>query len=371
MATQPTGINRRDLSAATRAVSDTNQAQFAADTLAGLQAFTNPGAALGGELSRQATVGLKDAEKELRAYNNAKLKTDKKTGEKFYTINGRRVSEADFATRRGNLEASVGRFNADLNRAGSFDPVAQLRGAFSEQFNMRDSLLGRLSGAMNPTSEYNRMQDALGRGVQARTTEAGTLGEQLMSRAMSGVAQGGQLSPEAQRDAVQSARSAFAARGMATGNAAIGAELLNRDRFARQREMENLNFASGVQANDLARRQTNSTIMGDTDRFNLGLLGQSAGLADQERSRQIGVGQDQYNFAMATDPRAMMMNLGSPFANLRGATEGGLNVASFNQNVLGTNYNTMMNNNAYRDAVNAAKPQWWETGIGAVKSLLG
>jgi hypothetical protein len=368
MATQPTGINRQNLGTATRAVGDTNQAQFVADTVAGLQAFTDPGAMLGSELRRRTTAGLKDAEKELRAYNNAKLRTDKKTGEKFYTINGQRVSEADFATRRANLEASVGRFNADLNRA---DPVAQLRGAFSEQFGMRDSLLGRLSGALNPTSEYNRMQDALGRGVQARTTEAGTLGDQLMSRAMSGVAQGGQLSPEAQRDAVQSARSAFAARGMATGNAAIGAELLNRDRFARQREMENLNFASGVQANDLARRQTNNTIMGDTDRFNLGLLGQSASLADQERSRQIGVGQDQYNFAMATDPRAMMMNLGSPFANLRGATEGGLNVASFNQNVQGANYNTLMNNNAYRDAANASKPQWWETGIGAVKSLLG
>jgi hypothetical protein len=311
-----------------------------------------------------------------------------------------RVSEADFNTRRANAQADVDRINADLNRAGSFDPVAQLRGAFSEQFGMRDNLLGRLSGALNPTSEYNRMQDALGRGiqaqqadmerVQAQQTDEGTLGRSLIDEAQRKMAQGGQLSPEATRDAIQSARQGFASRGMATGSAALGAELLNRDRFSRQREFQNLGFAQSVEANDLARRTANTqlrqqaglqnanafnqlsqfnTLQRDnTNRFNIGLLGQSAGLADQERSRQIGVGQDQYNFAMGTDPRMMLAGLAPQ--NLIGATQGGLSLSTFNKNMEASNYNTLMNNNASMYAANAAKPQWWETAIGVGTELL-
>jgi hypothetical protein len=152
------------------------------------------------------------------------------------------------------------------------------------------------------------------------------------------MAQGGQLSPEAQRDAVQSARQGFASRGMATGNAALGAELLNRDRFARQREFENLGFAQNVEANDLARRSTNTqlrqqagmqnaqafnnlsqfnTLQRDaTNRFNIGLLGQSAALSDAERSRQLATQQDIYNFGMSTSPRMMLAGIGSPYANM-------------------------------------------------------
>ena len=79
----------------------------------------------------------------------------------------------------------------------------------------------------------------------------------------------------------------MAARGMATGNAGIGAELLNRDRFVQQRRAQDL-----------------------------GILGQSAQLAEQERMRKMGLGQDAYNFSMSTNPALMAMGIGSPFANL-------------------------------------------------------
>ena len=401
MAQQPRPINRRTTMASTRAVSDADAAARAAGTLSSFQMLADPGVVLGNELRRTATEELKPAQAELKLYTSAKPRKDKKTGETFYMVGKTRVSEADFNTRRANAQADVDRINADLNRAGSFDPVAQLRGAFSEQFGMRDNLIGRLSGALNPTSEYNRMQDALGRGiqaqqadmerVQAQQTDEGTLGRSLMDEAQRKMAQGGQLSPEATRDAIQSARQGFASRGMATGSAALGAELLNRDRFSRQREFQNLGFAQSVEANDLARRTANTqlrqqaglqnanafnqlsqfnTLQRDnTNRFNIGLLGQSAGLADQERSRQIGVGQDQYNFAMGTDPRMMLAGLAPQ--NLTGATQGGLSLSTFNKNMEASNYNTLMNNNASMYAANAAKPQWWETAIGVGKSLLG
>jgi hypothetical protein len=400
MAQRPNPINRRTTITSTQAVSDADRAGRAAGALTAFQTLTDPGAVLGAELRRTATAELRPAQAELKLYTSAKPKKDTKTGETFYMVGKTRVSEADFNTRRANAQADVDRINADLNRAGSFDPVAQLRGAFSEQFGMRDNLLGRLSGALNPTSEYNRMQDALGRGiqaqqadmerVQAQQTDEGTLGRSLMDEAQRKMAQGGQLSPEATRDAIQSARQGFASRGMATGSAALGAELLNRDRFSRQREFQNLGFAQSVEANDLARRTANTqlrqqaglqnadafnqlsqfnTLQRDnTNRFNIGLLGQSAGLADQERSRQIGVGQDQYNFAMGTDPRMMLAGLAPQ--NLTGATQGGLSLSTFNKNMEASNYNTLMNNNASMYAANAAKPQWWETAIGVAGKLL-
>jgi hypothetical protein len=49
----------------------------------------------------------------------------------------------------------------------------------------------------------------------------------------------------------------MAARGLATGNAALGAELLNRDRYARSRMEDDLAFARGVQGEDVARRFQN------------------------------------------------------------------------------------------------------------------
>jgi hypothetical protein len=163
----------------------------------------------------------------------------------------------------------------------------------------------------------------------------------------------------------------MAARGMATGSAGLAAEMLNRDRFARQRQAEDLGFASGVQAQDLLRQfnnvgnnmqaalanqqtqfgrqqimsgnqqqanmanmqaanqmaQYNTTLGADTDRYNagqtdatnrynLGLLGTSAAMADQERARQLGTQQDIYNFQMQTNPRLLLSGLGSPFANM-------------------------------------------------------
>jgi len=392
MATQPTGINAKNLRESVGAVASSNRADVLAGIRAGLDLTTNTG-------------------ETLNAAELTKLRGQAKTGDA-------RIKTLETAIGKSRNPKRIAKWQAELNKLttaktdrdtkiatlASPDFAAnKIRSTFSEQYGMRDNLLGRLSGALNPTSEYNRMQDALGRGiqaqqadmerVQAQQTDEGMLGRSLMDEAQRKMAQGGQLSPEATRDAIQSARQGFASRGMATGSAALGAELLNRDRFARQREFQNLGFAQSVEANDLARRTANTqlrqqaglqnadafnqlsqfnTLQRDnTNRFNLGLLGQSAGLADQERLRQINVGQDQYNFAMSSDPRNAVMTIGQPFNRLTGAAEAGLNVASFNQNVQGANYNTLMNNNAYRDAANAAKPQWWETGIGAVKSLLG
>lgn len=247
-----------------------------------------------------------------------------------------------------NLRGREQRLGEQIAAVQSSDPLGDLTQTFAQEFGQRDQLLGQMEAAIPSGAEYTRLQDALGRGVQAQQadmervqamqTDESEIGARLRQEAMRKMDQGGQLSPEAQREAVQAARQGFAARGMATGNAALGAELLNRDRFARQREFENLGFAQGVEAADLGRR-TQNTLLGQqaatqnaqafnqlsqfntgmrdsTNRYNMGLLADSANYADAERQRQLGMRQNIYNFGMSTNPRMMLAGLGSPYANM-------------------------------------------------------
>lgn len=252
----------------------------------------------------------------------------------------------DANVKRG-IQKKIDANNAEITKLQQSDPVGDLTKAFSNEFGLRDNLLGDMRDAEKSTSEYQRMQRALGRGVTARQagmervkaqeTGESALGRNLMSEAIKKVAQGGRLSQEASRDAVQAARSGMAARGMATGSSGMAAELLNRDSFARRRELENLGFAQSVEAADLARRtgntanrqqagmqnaqafnqlsQFNTLQRSDTDRFNMGLLQTSAQASDAERARQLGLGQTAYNFALQTNPKMMLAGLGSPYAN--------------------------------------------------------
>ena len=67
----------------------------------------------------------------------------------------------------------------------------------------------------------------------AGTTDA--LGQELNRRALSELKAGGKLTAEQLRDTTQGTRSAFADRGIAMSNSAMGAELLARDQYSRQR----------------------------------------------------------------------------------------------------------------------------------------
>lgn len=138
--------------------------------------------------------------------------------------------------------------------------------AMPEEARRRAQLLGALDGSVDSGAEYNRLQREL----------QGAVGERA-----------GMLTPEQQREAVQSARAAMAARGMATGSAGAAAEILNRDRFMQQRRAQDLN-----------------------------ILGQSAQLANQERARQLATRQDAYNFGLASNPQMMAIGAGSPYANM-------------------------------------------------------
>ena len=138
--------------------------------------------------------------------------------------------------------------------------------AMPDETRRRNALLGQLDAAQSAAPEYTRLQEQL----------QGSVGERV-----------GMLSAEQQRDAVQGARAAMSARGLATGSAGAAAEILNRDRYMQQRRAQDLN-----------------------------ILGRSSELAEQERSRRLGLGQSAYNFAMGTNPNMMAIGSGSSYANM-------------------------------------------------------
>jgi hypothetical protein len=188
-------------------------------------------------------------------------------------------------------QADVARLQTKAADLAKADPVGDLQRAFAPEFAARDRLLGDMDAARASTSEYTRYQDNL--------AEGGELGRRLMTEALGRSERGfGQLSAEAERNATQAARSGMAARGMATGGAGLGAELLSRDTYQRQRAAEDINFVGGVMNDERNRFST------------------SAQLSEMERGRQLALGQDAYNFGLSTNPKMMLSGLGSPFANM-------------------------------------------------------
>jgi hypothetical protein len=311
---------RKNITPLSEAYGSANRSQETLNRFYGLRSLTDPGEDLGRAMEQEVQPKLGRAQSELDKLRKLKPTVDRKTGETVFRLgtgrNAELLSQDDLAARIAGLESSVTGYKSDLNRARTYDPVTELTSTFADQYGMRDRLLGDMRNTIDSTSEYRRFQEALGRGVEAQTVDRGALGDSLYETAMQRAQSQGQLSPEASRDATQAARSGMAARGMATGSAALGAELLNRDRYSRARMGEDLAFAQGVSMQDLGRRQFNANMTDATNRYNVGLLGQSSALSDAERTRQLMTQQDMYNFAMGTDPRMMLAGLGTPYANM-------------------------------------------------------
>ena len=255
-------------------------------------------------------------------------------------------------------------------------------------------------------------------------TQAGPTGieQALYNQGQAELAMGRSLSPEQMREATQSARQAFAARGMASGNAAAGAELLNRDRLATQRQAERRQFAATAnqmrEDNVAARRAAAAGLAASSGNLydaggRMGMLGtQTAAelrnmgadnmlrgrqiggalLEGSGRLRQTGVGMfadlDPYQRAIQGGLSLGQTAMGSSADMTQGAFGNMLdlfaNTGSFNINRGDSLYNSWNNNvtavktgqqvaNSQREAANitaaatrAARPRWYETALGAV-----
>jgi Tfp pilus assembly protein PilV len=202
--------------------------------------------------------------------------------------------------------------------------------------------------------------------------------QRLLSDAERELSLGRTLSAEEQRDAQQSARAAFAARGLGNSLGSSAAEILNRDSFGRQREAERRQFAMGAEqyatAGQAGRRNfaaaTNNMVSGNVfNRFGqaAGLMGNAAqvqqgaanafsqGATIDANAAQMRANLDPYQRALGNAQIGSQLGanlqsgIGQTFGN---AQQMAGNIASFNANMIDSRANTQLNNWA---AMNAAR----------------
>jgi hypothetical protein len=210
------------------------------------------------------------------------------------------------------------------------------------QFGTADQLAGKLD------NEYlQRTRGVIGEELQAASAPNAIEGE-LQRQAESELMLGRSLSPEQQREASQSARAAFAARGLGTSMGSSAAEILNRDAYGTARQDARRGFAANVNQMDLARRQRRIGLAGaytELDPFRQS-IGPAFGLGASTLSNTTG-------------------QVGNIFAN---SLQQSGNVASFNTNMAASRYNSVMNNNA---ALQSASMQAGAANNSATMGMIG
>jgi hypothetical protein len=231
-------------------------------------------------------------------------------------------------------------------KAQSAEQEAMIKRLYPEYTKLQFDTADQLAGKLN--NEYlQRTRGVVGEELTAASTP-NAIEARLMQDAESELALGRSLSPEQQRDATQSARAAFAARGLGTSMGAAGAEILSRDAYGTARQDQRRGFASSVNQMDLARRQRRVGLAGaygDLDPFRQA-IGPAFGLGSQTLSTTTG-------------------QVNSIFG---GSLQQAGNVESFNTNMGMSMRNSALNNNA---AMQAASMQSGAMGQSGMMGMLG
>lgn len=162
--------------------------------------------------------------------------------------------------------------------------ISQLGQSLQGLQGMYNEAMPGLINYQNQLSEADIAQQAkyMPQFVQQYRQGAGSanLLSQLQSQAEEGLAAGSSLTPEQQRIAQQQARSAYAARGMGTGNRAIGAEIMSQYGMGEALQRQRQQFAGNV-ANQLEQSgvpQYYNTTYQPMSQTLGGLAGQASGM---------------------------------------------------------------------------------------------
>jgi len=231
-------------------------------------------------------------------------------------------------------------------KAQTAEEEAAIKRLYPEYIRMQFGTADQLAGKLD--NEYlQRSRGVIGEELQAASAP-NAIEAQLQRDAESELALGRSLSPEQQREASQSARAAFAARGLGTSMGSSAAEILNRDAYGQQRLDARRGFAAGVNQMDLARRQRRIGLAGaytELDPFRQS-IGPAFGLGASTLSNTTG-------------------QVSGIFGN---SLQQSGNVASFNTNMLASNRNAVLNNNA---AMQAAAMQSGAMGQSGMMGMMG
>jgi len=308
--------------------------------------------------------------------------------------------ELDFGTMRGQGEESFQRLanimgdntyaqGAWAQAEESVGRGRRLEAMADEMAGVADTGAAGVSRYADPTDQASlAAQQAVNASAGRVDGSAGALGSlagrinydptaieaELERQAIGDLRLGRSLTPEEQRDAQQSARSAFAARGLGTSMGASAAEILNRDRFASARQDQRRQFAGGVNAANQDARMARMGLGGQLYGQQGNLFASGGQLRDAAgRMRLAGLGQSADIMANAGNMRmqgraqaantmdaaarlalanSQNINAISPYTQ---ALQGGgysqglglaQNTASFNTNMLESRRNSYMNNMA-------------------------
>jgi hypothetical protein len=209
-------------------------------------------------------------------------------------------------------------------KAQSAAEEAAIKRLYPEYIGMQFGTADKLAGKLD--NEYlQRARGVISDELQA-ASGPNAIEAQLQRDAESELALGRSLSPEQQREAAQSARAAFSARGLGTSMGSGAAEILNRDAYGTARQDARRGFAANVNQMDLARRQR---------RIGLGGMYMEMDPYRQALGPAFGLGGDTL--------RTSQNQVSNIFDNSLGQAG---NVFSFNTNMAASNRNAILNNNA-------------------------
>jgi len=193
--------------------------------------------------------------------------------------------------------------------AGAPTATDELRKAFPELQQTLDDAEPWLAKQGQLGAAGQRLMDTLGQGFQAREVERGAAGEALYGRATQMASSDGRLSPEAAREAVQSARQAFSARGLGTSAGSAAAELLNRDSYSRQRMFQDLGFANQISQQDQNRQFANEESRRLGNQMNVGMLGQAFTTQKMLEQEGLGAALQRGQLRSAANPANMLLSM--------------------------------------------------------------
>jgi len=213
-------------------------------------------------------------------------------------------------------------------------------------------------------------------GQALQALQLSPLQQTLQSQALSGLNQGSRLSLEDQRAASQAANAAYAARGMAMGNPAAAAEILNRYNLGQQRLDQRQRFGLGVdQQLQAAQNSARSFALGvdqqeqQRQQFNsdLQLRGDHANQGFALNRANLSLQQDPVRFALQSQTMvAPTLGMSADMANTAHNAALAKDMALYNANVA---REISERNNAA--ALQAAKMQARSTRTAANRAMVG
>lgn len=128
---------------------------------------------------------------------------------------------------------------------------------------------------------------------QAINAGPSQLSQGLQQQGLDALSQGSNLSPAEIRQLQQSTREAYASRGTEMGSAAVTAEALAQSQAGRQRQMENVNLASGINQQLTAEQQANRAYQQSVQQQELGRQQSNVGVGLQAQLANQGVSAQQ------------------------------------------------------------------------------